>query len=73
MNRIWIRSFLGAFKAKKKTCEACATQFECGSLAKPCWCRKVKLSADTLAALRSRYSDCLCPECLNKTAKKVGV
>ena len=70
MSQIGVRSFFGVFRAKQKTCEACAMQFECGSLAKPCWCRKVKLSSDALAELTSRYTDCLCPDCLNEVARK---
>jgi hypothetical protein len=73
MSRIWVTSFFGIFRAKQKTCEACAAQFECASLAKPCWCRKVELSADALAELKSRYTDCLCPDCLNKVARKTAL
>jgi hypothetical protein len=73
MSRIWISSFVGIFRAKQKTCEECAAQFECASLAKPCWCRKVELSADALAALKSLYTDCLCPDCLNKVARKTAL
>ena len=70
MSRNGVRSFFAIFRAKQKTCEACATQFECASLAKPCWYRKVKLSADALAELASRYTDCVCPVCLNEVARK---
>jgi hypothetical protein len=41
--------------------------FDCGGLL-GCWCRDVKLDAATLAAMKQRYTDCLCPDCLKKFA-----
>jgi len=48
----------------KKLCAACGAEFSCGAAAGACWCEEVSLSAETTAALRVRYSDCLCPRCL---------
>ncbi|MGO8816073.1 MAG: cysteine-rich CWC family protein [Terriglobia bacterium] len=70
MSRNWIRSFFEIFRAKQKECPACGAHFECASLSKPCWCREVKLTHIALAGLKSRYTDCLCPNCLNEAAKK---
>lgn len=53
---------------KQKTCEACGTQFPCSSPWGPCWCEDVKVGRDTLAEIRSRYSECLCPKCLTAAA-----
>jgi len=62
---------LAILKPKQKTCEACGAQFECASMAGRCWCSEVKVSADTLKELKSRYADCLCPNCLHEAAKKI--
>jgi cysteine-rich CWC protein len=53
--------------SKEKRCAKCGLAFDCGGLL-GCWCRDVKLSADQLAILRSRYVDCLCPTCLKAAA-----
>jgi hypothetical protein len=52
---------------KQKSCSKCGAEFECGGLF-GCWCRDVKLDRDMLAALKARYDDCLCPDCLKKLA-----
>lgn len=49
-------------------CEACGNAFECGVSLKGCWCSDVKLSDLDREALRAKYSDCLCRECLEKLA-----
>lgn len=72
MSGNWIPSFFEIFRAKQKQCEACGAHFECGSLSKPCWCREVKLSPVALAELKSLYTDCLCPKCLNEAARKAS-
>jgi len=72
MSRKWIRSIFEIFRAKQKKCEACGANFECASLSKPCWCGKVNLNQTALAELKSRYADCLCPNCLNEAAKKAS-
>jgi Cysteine-rich CWC len=52
---------------KQKRCSKCGLAFECGGLF-GCWCREVTLDAATLATLKERYTDCLCPECLKQLA-----
>ena len=52
---------------KQKRCSKCGLAFECGGLF-GCWCRDVKLDSATLAALKERYDDCLCPGCLKQLA-----
>jgi hypothetical protein len=52
---------------KEKRCSKCGVAFDCGGLL-GCWCRDVKLDAATLAAMKQRYTDCLCPDCLKKLA-----
>lgn len=54
---------------KKKVCERCGTEFDCFSPQEPCWCEGVKLSSNTLAALRAKFDDCLCPQCLESAAQ----
>ena len=72
MSRNEIRSFFEIFRAKQKECEACGAHFECASLSKHCWCGKVKLNPVALAELKSLYTDCLCPNCLNEAASKAS-
>jgi iron complex transport system substrate-binding protein len=48
---------------RTKVCEACASPFICRA-ASGCWCEKVKLSTEAVAALACEYDDCLCPGCL---------
>ena len=46
----------------KKICENCGNTFEC----KPqgCWCFEVNLIDEQRKALKEKFEDCLCPECL---------
>ncbi|MGH9771106.1 MAG: cysteine-rich CWC family protein [Candidatus Acidiferrales bacterium] len=50
--------------SRRKVCACCGELFLCGAPAGPCWCDEVKLNAGTLADLRVRFADCLCPGCL---------
>ena len=52
---------------KEKRCSKCGAAFDCGGLL-GCWCRDVTLDAQTLAALKEKYADCLCPSCLKAMA-----
>jgi hypothetical protein len=54
----------------RKICEACGSEFSCGADEGPCWCEGVRLDAATLADLRKRYADCLCPQCLSAVAQE---
>jgi hypothetical protein len=54
---------------KEKRCGKCGRTFGCGGLT-GCWCRDVKLDAAALAALKERYDDCLCPDCLTALAAR---
>jgi hypothetical protein len=51
------------------TCAACEKPFTCGAKLSGCWCAEIELNDETRAQLRSRYSDCLCRECLEKLAE----
>lgn len=55
-------------KSETKTCEACGTQFSCGASEAKCWCFEIDLSRETLANLREVYKNCLCVQCLKKSA-----
>jgi hypothetical protein len=51
------------------TCPRCGQPFRCGIAdAAPCACTTVKLDAALLAALRQRFSGCLCLPCLQALA-----
>ena len=46
-------------------CPRCGGRFHCGVHdAEPCACTTIRLDATTLAALRARWSGCLCLACL---------
>ena len=49
------------------TCPRCGGPFACGAgadRAAPCFCVAIALSAERLAELRAKWSDCLCADCL---------
>ena len=54
--------------AKRKICSYCGEPFECASPQGGCWCESIALDRETLAVLRERYTDCLCPRCLKEFA-----
>ena len=47
-------------------CSCCGAEFHCGAAdpSQPCACTTVKLDSQVLAALRERYTGCLCLPCL---------
>jgi hypothetical protein len=47
-------------------CESCGKSFSCGASLKGCWCSEIKLGDEDRAALKGRYRDCLCRECLER-------
>ena len=46
-----------------KKCSKCGDTFRCSGIL-GCWCGDVKLDPATLAMLKERYDNCLCPACL---------
>lgn len=50
-------------------CEACGEEFHCGASLAGCWCAEVKLTDEQRAALRAKYTGCLCRACLEKTQR----
>ncbi|MGA8222196.1 MAG: cysteine-rich CWC family protein [Candidatus Acidiferrales bacterium] len=52
----------------QKKCGACGQLFDCGAPSAGCWCEEVKLTAEALESLCTRYGDCLCPRCLTAAA-----
>ncbi|MBI5256645.1 MAG: cysteine-rich CWC family protein [Burkholderiales bacterium] len=52
-------------------CPRCGGGFHCGAQdTAPCPCTTLKLDAPTLAALRQRYTGCLCLRCLGELAQQ---
>ena len=48
-------------------CPRCGGSFHCGAGdAEPCACTALQLDEATLAALRQRYTGCLCLACLRE-------
>ncbi len=52
-------------EGKVETCEACGTDFRCEPM-RDCWCFGVTVSQQTRDRLRTRFTRCLCRECLAK-------
>ncbi len=52
------------------TCPRCGGGFVCGMAGPgPCACTTLTLSAEMQAALRKRYTSCLCMNCLRELAQ----
>jgi hypothetical protein len=49
-------------KRQTKTCESCGQAFICNQGG--CWCDALELAYPALEALRMKYRECLCEECL---------
>jgi hypothetical protein len=53
---------------KAQACEACGETFACEiSLGTGCWCGEIKLSDEIRQELSTKYRNCLCRACLEKT------
>ncbi|MEZ5425845.1 MAG: cysteine-rich CWC family protein [Pyrinomonadaceae bacterium] len=66
-----LRKTLGFISEKYKgpsVCEACGEEFICGATFKGCWCMNIKLTDEIRRDLRTKYKDCLCRKCLEKSA-----
>ena len=64
-----VAEFLAERWRNPARCEACGRGFTCGATLTGCWCSEIKLSDETRAQLRSRYSGCLCRQCLENMAR----
>jgi hypothetical protein len=53
----------------KLICESCNEEFSCGASIGKCWCFDVELKAETLTELREDFKNCLCQDCLLKSAE----
>jgi len=54
--------------SRELVCESCGNSFTCGASLSGCWCGEIKLTGEARTALRERYRDCLCRECLERLA-----
>lgn len=55
-------------------CPRCGAAFGCGAAGPaPCPCTAIALGADLQAALRDRFTGCLCPACLRALARGADV
>lgn len=52
-----------------KVCPECGAKFECSHNAS-CWCMSYVISEEKLEIIKNKYSNCLCPECLDKYEEK---
>ena len=50
----------------KKYCVECQMEFTCLAYEGKCWCENLKIEPETLEELRNKYTQCLCPDCLDK-------
>jgi hypothetical protein len=66
-----LKNALGLISEKYKepsVCESCGEQFTCGATLKGCWCMKIEILDEARAAMKARFSQCLCPQCLGNFA-----
>lgn len=55
---------------RELVCESCGVTFGCYPAPEGgCWCAEVKLSDEARTEVRSKFGDCLCPDCLVKFAE----
>lgn len=52
---------------EKDTCPRCGAKFDCGKSGK-CWCYEVDVPTQIQEAINSKYSTCLCRNCLQLLA-----
>ncbi len=55
-------------RSRKKNCPSCGKDFICLHNAN-CWCMNYKLSKEQLDMLKSKYSDCICEDCMKKLSR----
>jgi hypothetical protein len=58
------------FKEPQK-CESCGEDFTCGASLKGCWCFNKSLTDETRENLKSKFTDCLCENCLDKAIHSI--
>ena len=51
---------------KHKECAKCGIDFTCNDAGNSCWCNQYQLSEKQLKALREKYNNCLCEQCIAK-------
>ena len=61
-----IASFIDPKYKESSICESCGDEFTCGATLKGCWCMKVNLTDEVREKLKTKFNDCLCPNCLEK-------
>jgi len=59
--------------ASVSRCPRCGGEFHCGiDDPEPCACAAVRMSGETLRALRAQYAGCLCVACLRALSAQVA-
>ena len=50
---------------RQLVCESCGSSFGCYPAPEGgCWCREVKVTDEQRGELRTKFGDCICPDCL---------
>ncbi len=57
---------------ENKVCESCSAEFGCGAKLDGCWCTELTLTEQQAETIRTKFTDCLCPTCLEKFAEKTA-
>lgn len=68
-----LRTIAGLFTDRWRSparCAACGNDFTCGAKLTGCWCGELKLSDAARAELRSKFTGCVCRDCLEAVAHK---
>lgn len=57
-------------KPEQKICGSCGEPFGCGAKLDGCWCTELTLTKSQAENIKAKFTDCLCPQCLEKFAEK---
>lgn len=52
-------------KEQVKRCPSCGKGFVCQG-EDDCWCEKLRIHQREMKMIMNKYTDCLCPDCLQK-------
>lgn len=70
-----LKKALGFVSLKYKdpsVCESCGEEFVCGATLKGCWCMEIELTDEARKDLKSKFRNCLCRNCLEKSSAASG-
>ncbi|MBE0655344.1 MAG: cysteine-rich CWC family protein [Bacteroidales bacterium] len=55
--------------SRNKICPSCKATFQCMA-EQDCWCESMQIHKKDWAVLLKKFTDCICPACLEKYSEK---